>query len=58
MAIYNTGLVFYFAKAIGHMDLPGWSRGVTASTLDPESSDRDSNPRETLFLDDNRRAES
>ena len=25
-----------------------WSRGVTASTLDPESSDRGSNPRETF----------
>ena len=24
-----------------------WSRGVTVSTLDPESSDRGSNPRET-----------
>ena len=24
----------------------GWPRGVTASTLDPESSDRGSNPRE------------
>ena len=26
-----------------------WSRGVTASTLDPESSDRGSNPRETFL---------
>ena len=27
--------------------MPGWSRGVTVSTLDSESSDRGSNPRET-----------
>jgi len=26
-----------------------WSRGVTASTLDPESSDGGSNPRETFL---------
>ena len=26
-----------------------WSRGVTANTLDPESSDRGSNPRETFL---------
>ena len=26
-----------------------WSRGVTVSTLDPESSDRGSNPRETFL---------
>ena len=26
----------------------GWSHGVTVSTLDPESSDRGSNPRETF----------
>ena len=28
---------------------PKWSRGVTVSTLDSESSDRGSNPRETCF---------
>ena len=28
----------------------GWSRGVTVSTLDSESSDRGSNPRETCEL--------
>ena len=27
-----------------------WSRGVTVSTLDSESSDRGSNPREAFFL--------
>ena len=28
-----------------------WSHGVTVSTLDSESSDRGSNPRETLWAD-------
>ena len=27
-----------------------WSRGVTVSTLDPESSDRGSNPREAFTI--------
>ena len=27
-----------------------WSRGVTVSTLDSDSSDRGSNPRETYLL--------
>ena len=27
-----------------------WPRGVTVSTLDSESSDRGSNPREAFFL--------
>ena len=27
-----------------------WSRGVTVSTLDSESSDRSSNPRGTFFI--------
>jgi len=36
--------VFYSSSA---KDLIIWSRGVTVSTLDSESSDRGSNPRET-----------
>ena len=36
----------------------GWSHGVTVSTLDPESSDRGSNPRETFdrAIDSERRS--
>jgi hypothetical protein len=29
-------------------EIDTWSRGVTVSTLDPESSDRGSNPRATF----------
>ena len=32
-----------------HLPISSWSRGVTVSTLDSESSDRGSNPRGTLL---------
>ena len=33
--------------SVSQLNSRGWPRGVTAITLDPESSDRGSNPRET-----------
>jgi len=35
-----------------HLQIISWSRGVTVSTLDSESSDRGSNPRGTLVRPD------
>ena len=35
------------------LDFSMWPRGVTVSTLDSESSDRGSNPREAFMLPSN-----
>ena len=37
------------ARSLAHQAAINWSRGVTVSTLDSESSDRGSNPRGTLM---------
>ena len=44
LATQSPGVLQLVAK-----DLITWSRGVTVSTLDSESSDRGSNPREASF---------
>ena len=48
MVVASTLLMFLCHKTAHYVDCRHRPRGVTVSTLDPESSDRGSNPREAF----------